>query len=95
MTEIEIKLKKYLIKKYGEIMTTPISGYRRHEMKQKKCEMCKQGIMHDESFRYIPFTDLVDYDELWICKACAKREHGSRNKYKWKDLYKDLKKGVS
>ena len=96
MTEIEKKLKEYLYKKYGEQTMSQIVGYRTHEMKKKKCDMCSDWIHHSESFRYVPLLkDLVGYDELWICKPCAKREHGSKNRYKWKDLLSDLKKGVS
>jgi len=95
MTESEQRIRDYFIKKYGEPMNSSISGYKKNEMKHSKCEMCHEGIMYKESFRYVPLLKkLVNYDELWICKDCAKREHGSKNKYKWKDLYSNLKKGV-
>jgi cytochrome c peroxidase len=93
--DIESKLRKYLIEKYGEPMSTAIRGYKQFEMKKSKCDMCHDYIQHRESFRYVPHTDLVDYEELWICKVCAKREHGNKNKYKWKDLYKTLKEEAS
>ena len=94
--EIERKLKEDLYNKYGEQPMSQIVGYRMHEMKKSKCDMCDEWIHHKESFRYVTLlSSLVDYDELWICKNCAKREHGSKNKYKWKDLYTDLKKGAS
>lgn len=30
---------------------------------------------------------LVNWDKLIICKNCAKREHGSKNKIKWETLH--------
>ena len=96
MKEIVTKLREYLIERYGETMSSSLVGYRRNEMKHSQCDMCHEPLMHKESFRYVPVIPaLVNYEELWICKSCAKREHGSKNKYKWKNLYEDLKRGVS
>ena len=93
--EIEQKIREYFIKKYGEPNMSQIKGYRKNEPKKSKCDMCSEHIYGKESFRYVPLlAKLVKYDELWICKPCAKREHGSRNKYKWNELLADLKKGV-
>ena len=40
--------------------------------------------------RYIATPDipmLVDWKELYLCKKCARREHGSKNKEAWERMH--------
>ena len=72
MKETATKLKEYLKEKYGEPMGSSLVGYRKHDMRHSKCDMCHEVLLQKESFRYVPLLrNLVDYDELWICKTCA------------------------
>ena len=59
-----------------------------------KCEMCDNDILMKKSFVYTSIFKhlLVNKSDLTICEPCAKREHGSKNKIKWKDLVEKLKK---
>jgi len=88
----ERKLRRYIIKKYGELpMSTPIVKMTKVEREKSYCEMCKQSIALKKSFVYESIINyLTKTDDMTICETCAKREHGPKNKYKFKDLVKDL-----
>ena len=74
-------------------MSTPIIKYTPKEHMVSYCEMCGNTLHLKKSFVYEPMMkDLTKARDLTICEPCAKREHGSKNKYKWKDLIEDLSK---
>ena len=51
----------------------------------EKCEMCHQSTK--EKYLAEPIIkNLVDWTELIICKKCAKREHGPKNKKQLKGI---------
>tara|TARA_Y100001973_G_scaffold28904_1_gene43546 strand:- start:27171 stop:27395 length:225 start_codon:yes stop_codon:yes gene_type:complete len=61
------------------------------EFNKKYCEMCSAVIAMKKSFLYRPLAQKISGSpDMTICEPCAKREHGPKNKYKWKDLIKDL-----
>ena len=52
-----------------------------------KCQMCT--IRGRDRYSAVPqLPSLVDWNELIICKKCAKREVGSRNKKEWERIHK-------
>jgi len=47
-----------------------------------KCDMCSQ--FTNVKYLAVPhLPTLVDWSELILCKKCARREVGSKNKKKW------------
>ena len=91
--DAESRLREYIIKKHGEIepkMGTPIIQYREKELNTNKCEMCSANIHMKKSFVYEPMMKNLTHANMTICESCAKREHGSKNRYKWKQLMEDL-----
>ena len=58
----------------------------------RQCESCSKSSPHNYEWKLL-MKDLYPKEfktELIICESCAKREHGSKNRYKWKDLINDL-----
>ena len=52
-----------------------------------KCQTCTT--MGRDRYSAIPqLPNLVDWNELIICKKCAKREVGSSNKKEWEKIHK-------
>ena len=93
--DAEQRLRDYIIKKYGELekMAT-IIRYTPKELNTNKCEMCTENLYMKKSFVYQPMLkNLTGGKDLTLCEGCAKREHGHKNRYKWKDLMEDLKNG--
>ena len=92
----ENRLREYVIKTYGKlkvVMASSIKKYTKNEVRKSKCEMCHKIISTKKSFLWEPMMKkMTGGKDLTICEECAKREHGSKNKYKWKDLIKDLDK---
>lgn len=92
----EEKLRNYIKLKYGKIedgVGTPIIKYTKREISKTKCEMCGENIYNKKSFVYEPSVKyLTGSKDMVICEPCAKREHGSKNRYKWKNLIEDLGK---
>tara|TARA_R110002012_G_scaffold7562_4_gene35260 strand:+ start:494 stop:790 length:297 start_codon:yes stop_codon:yes gene_type:complete len=89
------RLREYIIKEYGEIeepMSTPIIKLTKNELNHSKCEMCQAPLYSKKSFVWEPMMKnlIPNSKNLTICESCAKREHGSKNKYKWKQLMEDL-----
>ena len=75
-------------------MGSHIIKYTPKETKITKCEMCTNNIYMKKSFVYEPLMKhLTGGKDLTICEPCAKREHGSKNKYKFSQLVEDLKNG--
>ena len=93
--DAERKLREYIIKKHGELKPmASIIKYTPKELNTSKCEMCTESIHMKRSFVYQPLMKkLTGGRDLTICENCAKREHGSKNRYKWKDLLEDLTNG--
>lgn len=91
------RLREYIIKKYGEIeepMGTQIKRFTAKELNVSNCQMCGEPIHMKKSFLYEPLMkSLTGAEDRIICETCAKREHGSKNRYKWKQLMEDLKNG--
>ena len=53
-----------------------------------KCQMCD----HKGRERYVAEPEavtLVDWDKLFLCKKCARREAGSRNAKKWNQIHEE------
>ena len=51
-----------------------------------KCEMCHQ--MSSDKYLATPdIPGLVDWDIINLCKKCAKRETGSKNKKRWEQMH--------
>ena len=92
----ENKLRDYILKKYGRMLEDTMSlssiiKYTKKEMYTSKCEMCQESLLSKKSFVYEPSLKyLTNSEDMVICENCAKREHGSKNRYKWKDLISDL-----
>ena len=52
----------------------------------EKCDMCHSQTK--EKYLALPhLPSLVDWSEMIICKKCARREVGSKNKKKWDTLH--------
>ena len=52
-----------------------------------KCQIC--GALSKEEYIATPsIPSLVDWEELKICKKCARREIGSKNKKGWDRVHK-------
>ena len=52
-----------------------------------KCDTCHSQTK--EKYLAVPHIPaLVDWSELILCKKCARRESGSKNKKKWDALHK-------
>ncbi len=52
------------------------------------CQMCG----HKGRDKYIATpeaTTLVDWDKLLLCKKCARRENGSKNKKRWDRIHEE------
>ena len=50
------------------------------------CQICRQ--IGKEKYIATPdMPKLVDWKELIVCKKCARREVGSKNKAKWEKLH--------
>ena len=48
----------------------------------EKCDMCHSQTK--EKYLALPhLPSLVDWSEMILCKKCARRESGSKNKKKW------------
>ena len=94
MKSPEKKLKEYIKKKYGSIdVSTPIVKMIKKEREATRCEMCKAIISLKKSFVYKSMMSYLTHSsDMKVCEACAKREHGPKNKYKWKELINDLEK---
>ena len=51
------------------------------------CDMCDKR--SKQKYLAVPhLPNLVDWSELILCKKCARRESGSKNKKKWDALHK-------
>ena len=74
-------------------VSTPITRMTKIEREHSRCKMCKAVISLKKSFVYNSMASYLTGDsDLIICEACAKREHGTKNKYKWETLINDLEK---
>lgn len=57
------------------------------------CEMCKQHKIGTYPYVYETFeVGDIPSEELKICKKCAKREHGDKNKHKLEDVIEERTK---
>jgi len=63
-----------------------IVKYKGKEKDLTLCQICN-GRAKNEYIAVPSAPSLVNWDELKICKTCAKREHGSKNKIKWETLH--------
>ena len=50
------------------------------------CQMCDQK-SKDKYLATPEAVTLVDWDKMFLCKKCARREIGSRSSNKWKDIH--------
>ena len=62
--------------------------------KEFTCRMCKKYSMSDNPYIYRTFEILpkTPSEELEVCRKCANREHGDRNKYKLEEIIKERTK---
>ena len=51
-----------------------------------KCDMCHNPIK-DKYLALPHLPKLVDWSEIILCKKCARRESGTKNKKKWDKLH--------
>ena len=52
------------------------------------CEMCKASTYNGRRYVYETFgSDRIPSEELIICKKCAIREHGSKHKKKFDEIF--------
>ena len=51
------------------------------------CQMCGQ-ISKEEYVAKPSIPSLVDWSKLDVCKSCARREVGSKNKKEWSKIHK-------
>ena len=52
------------------------------------CQTC--GQMSKEKYVATPsISSLVDWSEIKVCKNCARREVGSKNKKGWDNIYEE------
>lgn len=88
----EERLRRYVFRKYGkEKMTSSIIKMTKKELHRQKCEMCDSSVRLKRTFTWKPVGQKISGTfNMTICEGCAKREHGSKNKYKWKILMEDL-----
>ena len=56
------------------------------------CQICYQ-ISKEEYLATPSIPDLVDWKELKICKKCARREIGGKNKRRWDRIHKGVSSG--
>ena len=59
--------------------------------KEFTCRMCTKYVMSNNSYIYRTFEILpkTPSEELEICRMCAKREHGDKNKHKLEDIIEE------
>ena len=53
-----------------------------------ECQMCHQK-GRDKYLATPEATTLVDWDKLYLCKKCARRETGSKNVKKWNKVHEE------
>ena len=53
------------------------------------CQICGQ-ISKEEYIAKPSIPSLVDWSELAVCKNCARREVGSKNKKKWSRIHEEI-----
>ena len=62
--------------------------------KEFTCRMCTKFTIRNNPYIYRTFEILpkTPSEELEICRKCAKREHGEKNKHKLEDIIEERTK---